>query len=404
MILHEVLKDDPPLSVDAKQEQPVHVEWRGLFKSEKSMGSLDYIAPGSSEGKVFVSPPVAAVEEGESRWNSSLVGQFLDKALPFFLVKKSVQLMWKQYGDVEVFSVENEMFIFRFADEATCDEVLESKLWYVANKPLILRKWTPGMQVLKLTMSSIPIWVKFMHLPLEYWTKTCLSHVASGVGKPLCADRVTEEQQRLGYARVLVEIDVNSVCPKEIFISRANGTNLSIGVEYPWLPPKCSGCGGFGHATYVCPNTKKENKVWMPKKIFHDKGKLASLKRQTNGKLVVQKVLAIKAFDRAISRPPTVATRMSPCSGRKSPLRVSPGSGPSKVKSRQQGRRSSNPFKVLGDSGLEKALEEEFAPRSPTTFLEVFESALSSRYKGKGVMGDQGDGGFVERGFSPTRL
>jgi hypothetical protein len=234
---NEVLKDDPPLSVDAKQEQPVHVEWRGLFKSEKSMGSLDYIAPVSSEGKVFVSPPVAAVEEGESRWNSSLVGQFLDKAFPFFLVKKSVQLMWKQYGDVEVFSVENEMFIFRFADEATCDEVLESKLWYVANKPLILRKWTPGMQVLKLTMSSIPIWVKFMHLPLEYWTKTCLSHVASGVGKPLFADRVTEEQQRLGYARVLVEIDANSVCPKEIFICRANGTNLSIGVEYPWLPP-----------------------------------------------------------------------------------------------------------------------------------------------------------------------
>jgi hypothetical protein len=238
---------------------------------------LIILLPFPLEGKVFVSPPVAAVEEGESRWNSSLVGQFLDKALPFFLVKKYVQLMWKQYGDVEVFSVENGMFIFRFADVASCDEVFESKLWYVVNKPLIIRKWTPGMQVLKLTMSSIPIWVKFMHLPLEYWTKTCLSHVASGVGKPLCADRVTEEQQRLGYARVLVEIDVNSVCPKEIFISRANGTNLSIGVEYPWLPPKCSGCGGFGHATYVCPNTKKENKVWMPKKIFHDilwKGRL----------------------------------------------------------------------------------------------------------------------------------
>jgi hypothetical protein len=32
------------------------------------------------------------------------------------------------------------------------DEVLESKLWYVANKPQILRKWTPGMQVMKLTI------------------------------------------------------------------------------------------------------------------------------------------------------------------------------------------------------------------------------------------------------------
>jgi hypothetical protein len=164
---------------------------------------LIILLPFPLEGKVFVSPPVAAVEEGESRWNSSLVGQFLDKALPFFLVKKYVQLMWKQYGDVEVFSVENGMFIFRFADVASCDEVFESKLWYVVNKPLIIRKWTPGMQVLKLTMSSIPIWVKFMHLPLEYWTKTCLSHVASGVGKPLYADR---RWDMLGFLWRLMQI------------------------------------------------------------------------------------------------------------------------------------------------------------------------------------------------------
>jgi hypothetical protein len=91
----------------------------------------------------------------------------------------------KQLGDVGDFSVENGMFIFRFFDENICDEVLEAKLWYVANKPLILRKWIPGMQVLKLTLSSIPIWVKLLHLPMEFWSSMCLSHVASGE-TPLC--------------------------------------------------------------------------------------------------------------------------------------------------------------------------------------------------------------------------
>jgi hypothetical protein len=110
------------------------------------------------------------------------------------------------------------MFIFRFQDESTCEDVLEAKLWHVANKPLILRKWSPGMQVLKLTLSSIPVWIKLMHLPLEFWTRNCLSHVASGVGKLLYADKVTEERRRLGYARVLVEIDIDSECPKEIFL------------------------------------------------------------------------------------------------------------------------------------------------------------------------------------------
>jgi hypothetical protein len=76
--------------------------------------------------------------------------------------------MWKQYGDIEVFSLENGMYIFRFRDEVTCEEVLEAKLWHVANKPLILRKWQPGMQVLKLTLTFILIWIKLTHLPLEF--------------------------------------------------------------------------------------------------------------------------------------------------------------------------------------------------------------------------------------------
>jgi hypothetical protein len=33
--------------------------------------------------------------------------------------------------------------------------------------------------------------------------------VASGVGKPLCVDSVTEEQLRLGFARVLVKVNID---------------------------------------------------------------------------------------------------------------------------------------------------------------------------------------------------
>jgi hypothetical protein len=61
----------------------------------------------------------------------------------------------------------------------------------------------------------------------------------------------------LGYACVLVEVDVNSGFPKEIFISRMKGETLSIGVEYPWLPPKCSLCAGFGHVAYHASRNRK---------------------------------------------------------------------------------------------------------------------------------------------------
>lgn len=62
------------------------------------------------------------------------------------------------------------------------------------------KKREPGMQVLKLSLTSIPIWIMLTHLPMEFWTHTCLSYVTSGVGKPLCADSITKDRERLGFA------------------------------------------------------------------------------------------------------------------------------------------------------------------------------------------------------------
>jgi hypothetical protein len=64
--------------------------------------------------QVLVSPLEEAIIEGIDKWKSSIVEQFLDKPLPFYLVKGYVANMWKQYEDIEVFSLENGMFIFCF--------------------------------------------------------------------------------------------------------------------------------------------------------------------------------------------------------------------------------------------------------------------------------------------------
>jgi hypothetical protein len=61
----------------------------------------------------------------------------------FFLVKKAVESIWSRYGRVEVSSMENGMYIFRFNDEKTRDAVLEANIWHIAKKPVILRKWQP---------------------------------------------------------------------------------------------------------------------------------------------------------------------------------------------------------------------------------------------------------------------
>jgi hypothetical protein len=117
-------------------------DWRSLFQSEKTLGALKYFSPTSEDGRIVVKPPKVAIEEGILKLSPSLVGQFLDKPLPFYAVKRTVDSLWGQYGKVEVFLLENGLYLFQFVDIKARDEVMEAKLWHIANKPLILRKWT----------------------------------------------------------------------------------------------------------------------------------------------------------------------------------------------------------------------------------------------------------------------
>lgn len=43
------------------------------------------------------------------------------------------------------------------------------------------------------------------------------------MGRPLYADSVTEKHQRLGFPRILVEVDINVEFPKNIEVDTGNG-------------------------------------------------------------------------------------------------------------------------------------------------------------------------------------
>lgn len=76
----------------------------------------------------MVKPLMKAINRAIASRNSSLAVQFINKPLPFFKVKKVMDQMWSHYGKVEVFSLDSVLYIFRFNDALTRDEVLESQV------------------------------------------------------------------------------------------------------------------------------------------------------------------------------------------------------------------------------------------------------------------------------------
>lgn len=44
------------------------------------------------------------------------------------------------------------------------------------------------------------------------------------------------EQQRLGFAHIMVEVNLNSDFPREVELDMGAGERITIGNEYPWIP------------------------------------------------------------------------------------------------------------------------------------------------------------------------
>ena len=107
------------------------------------------------------------------------------------------------------------------------------------------------------------------NVPLELFTQKELSYIASGLGNPLYMDQIPAGQQRLTYAKICVEIEASKNIPKSIEVELGNGSVISISVEVPWLPPKCSRCCIFRHVDKSCPckPIAVVAKVWKPKQV-----------------------------------------------------------------------------------------------------------------------------------------
>ena len=218
----------------------------------KTGGPLQFYKPHRADGKMVARPPVEVVNEGIDLWKGCLVGQFLDKRLPFPVVRSLVNKLWGKKEMPDISTTENGLFFFRFRDPEARDWVMDNGPWNLAGRPFILRTWKPGMDMLNIQLSTVPIWVKFYNIPLEYWTSTGLGYIASTVGIPLHLDALTENQTKLSFARICIEVGVDCEFPKSVLLDRGNGNLSTIRIVYPWAPQCCPVCRRFGHNLENC--------------------------------------------------------------------------------------------------------------------------------------------------------
>lgn len=243
--------------------------WNSLFTDNriKEKGSeLQFITPSVSNGHRVVRFHSDEVIQEESRWRNSLVGCVYGLQPRLERFNAFVHARWKKYDVQTVSRINSDLFLIQFADEETCEEVLQSGPYTFDNHPVVLKKWQPRM-CMDVAVTALPIWIQFPGLPLEFWSINMLSKIGSVYGKPLYCDKCTISKMKLGFARILVEMDSSRDFPEMVELVDEQGMVFQQKVIYEWKPSICSNCRKFGHLKQECSDGQQRRGIWRLKSI-----------------------------------------------------------------------------------------------------------------------------------------
>ncbi|XP_074299044.1 uncharacterized protein LOC141630061 [Silene latifolia] len=96
-------------------------------------------------------------------------------------------------------------------------------------------------------VKAVPVWIRLCELGLKFWGVKCLEKLAALVGNYMRIDQATLDKTRIGYAQIMVEVNVEQEFPDKIYFKDETGAEVCMCVEYEWKPVVCGSCRGVGH-------------------------------------------------------------------------------------------------------------------------------------------------------------
>ncbi|GJV14338.1 RNA-directed DNA polymerase, eukaryota, reverse transcriptase zinc-binding domain protein [Tanacetum coccineum] len=173
-----------------------------------------------------------------------------------------VVLLMRNLLELKDIALSDEMCFFKFKNKDGMKYIIDQSPWIVNGKPLIVQKWDPEVVIEKETSCKIPVWIRLYNVPLEAWSIKGIGAISSRLGRPIRMNQMTTEMckdgfGRLGYARVLVEVDAGKEYLENVEINYVDAMKKVkmtkwVRVEYSWKPDKCNHYKEFGHTFKFC--------------------------------------------------------------------------------------------------------------------------------------------------------
>ena len=214
-----------------------------------------------SEGKKLIEVPSAIIEKGNPLWEDFVVARFLETAPHIAKVHMIVNKIWA-FGEknqkLDVYEMDATTMRIRITNEKIRGKVVRRGMWNIAWVPMIVSNWSPEVDASK--ASLIPLWVHVTGVPMSMYSWDGLSFITSAAGEPDHFHPETLACTNFDIAKVFVKADLSKGLPEKIDYT-IQGTVTTVHFNYPWLPPKCTKCGRWGHFETFCKEVRREIEV-----------------------------------------------------------------------------------------------------------------------------------------------
>lgn len=247
---------DPKLSpaTAASSDPNPFTEWKDLLKGSFARMQKKGEVFTLDSGKPCVTIPNAVIEKNKKAWDSFIIGQFYEDSPTRGVVRAIVNGIWsKQRRDIVVSKMEGNPFLFRVPCPIARRRILSQSLWQIDGQTMFVAKWSPGLQPEKPQLSTVLVWLDFTGVPLQFFNRESLEHIAGLVGHPICLHPSTENLTNIEVAKVYTFIDPRKPLPEAVNARFESGLVKRIKVSGPWLPSVCSQCKKVGHTVSRCP-------------------------------------------------------------------------------------------------------------------------------------------------------
>ncbi|XP_070023391.1 uncharacterized protein [Nicotiana sylvestris] len=181
--------------------------------------------------------------------------------------------MWAKHGINKISILKNGIVLVRFDTEMGKTEVVQGRIYHFDNKTFIMKTWNPSMEFNMEGLYFVPICVK---LPYSYWNPKGLSKIGSLIGKPSMIDQQTEKKIGLNFARLIIDVDIDTLLLEKIMFRNERGNLIEQKIQYDWKPILCKCCNKYGHNEEAC--RKKQPRPKSPEKQIENQAAKAAKK------------------------------------------------------------------------------------------------------------------------------